>query len=122
MSRYTVATLRTAIAKINDSLLREGSDTLLDQGGRNGYQAVDEYSVDSDGNRIGSGITRNICCGTSRECGDAAWSYYDTKVNQMENKVKFADAVVNWLRAGCRDVDHIYCLAEAAGLLDSGGL
>lgn len=72
--RFTVKDLRSVIADIN--VLLEGSPIRLIVGGRNGCQAVDEYPVDTDGNRIGSGINRNVCCGTSKECAFAAWQHY----------------------------------------------
>ena len=77
MARYTVCALRDNVDKINGWLKDGGYTTRLEAGGRNGYQAIDEYSVDADGDRIGSGVNRNVCCGTSRECGDAAYDYYN---------------------------------------------
>jgi len=123
MSRFTISNLRADIAKINGYLLEEGSDTLLVEQGRNNYQGVDEYPIDAQGNRIGSGVNRNVCCGTPRECSDAAWSYYDTKFNalrraKLEKKAEFADTVVALLRDGCTDISTIYELAGLAGLFD----
>jgi hypothetical protein len=54
-----------------------GYSVRLTTGGRNGYQAVDEYNVFPDGSRNGSGVNRNICCGTSRECVSAAYDYWN---------------------------------------------
>ena len=74
--RVTVTGLRAGIDELNCQLESDGSKIRLETGGRNGYQAVDEYSVDNDGERIGSGVNRNVCCGSSRECYDAAWTHY----------------------------------------------
>ena len=84
MARYTVKTLSNHVDKINGWLKDSGYTGRLEVGGRNNYQAVDEYSVDADGNRIGSGVNRNVCCGTSRECGDAADFYYGGCVRARE--------------------------------------
>jgi len=75
-SRYTVTSLRDDINGLNIWLEECGSSIRLECGGRNGYQAVDEYSVDNDGKRIGSGVNCTVCCGSSRECYDAAMSHY----------------------------------------------
>jgi hypothetical protein len=76
MSRFTVKNLREEIAEINDLFAGDGFSIRYEVGARNGYQAVDEYSVHPDGSRNGSGVNRNICCGSSRECSDAAWTAY----------------------------------------------
>lgn len=80
---YTISCLRRNIAQINGWLESDGSTIRLIEQGRNGYQAVDEYSVDVDGNRIGSGVNRNVCCGSSRECYDAAVSHYYVESNRL---------------------------------------
>ena len=76
MSRFTITDLRRDIVKINGWMEEHGWPERLVAGGRNGYQAVDEFSVDADGNRIGSGVNRNVCCGSSRECGLEAHAHY----------------------------------------------
>lgn len=77
MARITVVTLRGSIAEIN-AWLEDGSYSVrLETGGRNGYQAVDEYSVWPDGSRNGSGVNRTVCCGSSRECVSAAYDYWN---------------------------------------------
>jgi hypothetical protein len=76
MARVTVVTLRDSVDEINGWLEDAGSTTRLETGGRNGYQAVDEYSVLPDGSRENSGCNRNVCCGTSRECVSAAYGYW----------------------------------------------
>jgi hypothetical protein len=76
MARVTIARLRTVIADINGWLEEGGFSVRLEEGGRNGYQAVDEYSVWPSGARHGSGVNCNIQCGTARECVDAAASHY----------------------------------------------
>jgi len=77
MSRVTVVTLRNAVAEVNGWLEDAGSTTRLETGGRNGYQAIDEYSVRPDGAREGSGCNRMVCGGSSRECRDAAYGYWN---------------------------------------------
>ena len=76
MSRFTIMDLRRAIVKINGWMEEEGWPERFIEQGRNGYQAVDEYSVDADGNRIGSGVNRMVCGGTSRECSHAVHAEY----------------------------------------------
>jgi hypothetical protein len=73
---FTITDLRANIAEINDSLAHWGFSFRLREAGRNGYQAVDEYFVYPDGTPMASGAVRNVCCGSSRECSDAAWSHY----------------------------------------------
>jgi hypothetical protein len=75
-SRFTVVDLRSDIAKINGWLESEGAPFRLETGGRNGYQAVDEYPVDSAGSRIGTGVNRNVECGSSKDCSLAAFRHY----------------------------------------------
>ena len=77
MARVTVVTLRNTVDEVNGWLEDAGLSTRLETGGRNGYQAVDEYSVLPDGSREGSGCNRNVCCGSSRECRDAAYGYWN---------------------------------------------
>jgi len=76
MARFTITDLRRDIAKINGWMEEHGWAERLVEQGRNGYQAVDEYSVDADCNRIGSGVNRNVCCGSSRECSLEAFAHY----------------------------------------------
>jgi hypothetical protein len=73
MTRFTAKDLESEVARMNDILFRANSPNRFECGGRNGYQAVDEYSVNPDGSRKGSGIDRNVGCGTSRECSRYAW-------------------------------------------------
>ena len=84
--RFTIKSLRQAIVDINECLENDGSSIRLEEGGRNGYQAVDEYSVDADGNRLGSGVNRNVCCGSSRECACASWEHYNAERRRMDRK------------------------------------
>jgi len=81
---FTVTDLRNTITDINYSLSTIGSKIRFETGGRNGYQAVDEYSVDDNGERIGSGVNRNVCCGSSRECSEATWVAYYNEHNRIE--------------------------------------
>jgi hypothetical protein len=82
MSRFTITDLRADLAKINGWMEEHGWSERLEESGRNGYQAVDEYSVDDDGNRIGSGVNRNVCCGSSRECSREARDHYSALYRQ----------------------------------------
>jgi len=86
MARYTITTLRNEIETINQSLLDIGSLKRLEISPRNGYQAVDIYSVDTDGNRPNSGVDRNLECGSSRECGESSWSWYYSEANRIERE------------------------------------
>jgi hypothetical protein len=81
MARVTIATLRDAVDEINGWLEEGGFSVRLETGGRNGYQAVDEYSVWPSGARHGSGVNYNVCCGTSRECVFAAYDQYNARCN-----------------------------------------
>ena len=103
-ARYTVSTLRSEIDKINGYLEYDGIPVRFEAGGRNGYQAVDEYSVDADCARIGSGVDRTVCCGSSRECGDAAWARKKDLDNCML-RAKCADLQARAAWAGRNDYD-----------------
>ena len=82
MSRYTISNLRTDIAKINDWCKSDGIPVRLIEQGRNGYQAIDEYPVDANGDRIGTYVNRNVCSGSSRECSQAAFAWYGAQVQR----------------------------------------
>jgi hypothetical protein len=84
--RFTIKSLRSAIEAINDCLEGDGSSIRLEERGRYGYQAVDEYSVDADGNRMGSGVNRNVCCGSSKECACASWEHYYAERRRRDRK------------------------------------
>ena len=73
MTRFTVRDLDSEVQRMNDMLRRANSPKRFERGGRNGYQAIDEYSVNPDGSRVNSGIDRTVGCGTSRECSRYAW-------------------------------------------------
>jgi len=81
-SYYTIRNLREDIAKVNKWLADDNFSVRFEEQGRNGYQAVDEYSVHPDGSRNGSGVNRNICCGSSRECMTALYYAYNILVAQ----------------------------------------
>lgn len=68
MTRFTVRDLDSEVQRMNDMLRRANSPKRFERGGRNGYQAIDEYSVNPDGSRVNSGVDCNVGCGTSREC------------------------------------------------------
>ena len=75
-ARYTVCDLRQDVAKVNDWAEKDGFPVRLECGGRNGYQAVDEYPVNVDGARVGSGVNRTVQTGSSKDCGFAALDWY----------------------------------------------
>ena len=75
--RYTGKMLREDVDKINGWCADDGIPVRLIVQGRNGYQAIDEYPVDESGLRIGTYVNRNVCCGSSRECGHAASQWYN---------------------------------------------
>ncbi len=77
MSRVTVVTLRNTVDEVNGWLEDAGLLTRLEERGRNGYQAIDEYSVRPDGSREGSACNYNVCSGSSRECVEAAYAYWN---------------------------------------------
>ncbi len=77
MPRFTITDLRMEIVKVNGWMESHGWPERLEERGRNGYQAVDEYSVDANGDRIGSGVNCNVCCGTSRECRFEVHNHYN---------------------------------------------
>jgi hypothetical protein len=106
MSRVTIATLRASIVTINDWLEKAGHSVRLEEGGRNGYQAVDEYSVHADGSRKGSGCNRNVCCGSSRECVAAAYDHWNACCRRADraalaDKSECGDHNEEWPDDGC---------------------
>ena len=93
MARFTITDLRVAVKKINEWCAEDGIPFRLIEQGRNGYQAIDEYSTELDGRRIGSGVNRNVCCGTSRECADAAHMWHNevsARWEKEKNEAKLA--------------------------------
>jgi|GEM_PF-3807516 len=83
---FTVVDLRNNLEVINKALEKYGFDFRLRESGRNGYQAVDEYYVHPDGTPHEDGAVRNICCGSSRECNDAARQHYYSRYNKAYRK------------------------------------
>lgn len=84
--RYTAKRLAERIETINGWLENDGSLIRFECGGRNGYNAVDEYSVDLNGKRIGSGCNRNVGCGTPRECVGYAEQAYSNEISRMRRE------------------------------------
>jgi hypothetical protein len=95
-ARFTVVDLRADLSKINGWMEEHGWSERLEEGGRNGYQAVDEYSVHPDGSRNGSGVNRNVECGSARECSIAAHNHYNAvhrrRARQAEQSAQPAPA------------------------------
>ena len=69
MARYTITDLRAALERYNQQLVDGGCVYYLREHGRNGYQAVDLYKVESDGHHS---CQRQVAGGSSRECADEA--------------------------------------------------
>ncbi len=82
-SRYTITNLRSDLEKLNSYLEEAGSLLRIEENGRNGYQAVDEYEIDESGERPNS-CRRMVCGGTSRECYDAAYDWYQGVIRRIE--------------------------------------
>ena len=76
MARYTITDLRDYVKNVNGWMAEINSDIRFETNGRNGYQAVDQYRVDENGDRIGSGVDRNVATGSSRECSNALSDHY----------------------------------------------
>ena len=79
MQRFTKTDLAAGIDDLNNQLEAAGALIRYEVGGRNGYQAVDEYPIDVAGNRVGSHVNRMVGSGSSRQtfqetqlacCGD----------------------------------------------------
>ena len=84
MSRYTPKMLDDDIESFNAELKRHGILKRFEHGGRNGYQTVDEYSVDANGIRIGTGVDSMVGAGTSREClGCVRQRFSDLRVSHF---------------------------------------
>jgi len=82
MGKFTRSQLEANIEDYNSSMESHGILKRFISGGRNGYQAADEYSVDENGNRIGSGVDRNVGCGTSREVDSYCRERHYILINQ----------------------------------------
>lgn len=96
MARFTLTTLRGGIEEINGWLASAGAKVRFEVGGRNGYQAVDEYTVDTDGNRLGSGVNRMVGSGTFKQTYDEAYEAYNGILRKIErNKQKALKDLVN---------------------------
>jgi hypothetical protein len=81
--RFGPKQLEESVQRYNEAMAADGVLKRFVVGGRNGYQAADEYTVDADGNRIGSGVDRNVGCGTSREVD----RYCEIRHYQLRNAV-----------------------------------
>ncbi len=68
MSRYTARRLEEDVEQFNERLKTAGCLKRFEVGGRNGYTAVDQYSVTEDGDRPCSGVDCMVAAGTPREC------------------------------------------------------
>lgn len=86
MGRFTVKDLRETCDQYNGYLTECGSLKRVECGGRNGYQAVDVYSVNEDGARTNSGVDRNLEAGSSRECANAVSDFYNAEYRRINDK------------------------------------
>jgi len=77
MSRFTISDLRAGIEEFNNGLAEAGARVRFVEQGRNGYQAVDLYNVDPEGNRPDS-CQSMVGSGTSRE------AYHETQVRYYQ--------------------------------------
>lgn len=73
MANITIKDLRNEIEQANRYLSHSGSNYFLREQGRNGYQAVDVYSVGDTGK---TGCIRMLEGGSSRECVAAVQTFH----------------------------------------------
>jgi len=67
MTRYTRSQLIEDLKTYNKQLEAKGSSLRFEYGHRNGYHAIDEYTL---GRKAGC-VDRNVTCGKPRECATA---------------------------------------------------
>ena len=83
--RYGPKQLEIDVARLNTELRDLFCLKRFEVGARNNYQTVDEYSVNENGERIGSGVDSNVACGTSREVYAATETrYYQICLDNMK--------------------------------------
>jgi len=93
--RITTRHLNELAESLNQQLEEKGSLLRIEIGGRNGYQAADCYRVDESGKRIGSGIERNIGCGTPREVCNYCKQWFWIELNHVqEQKIKSLESML----------------------------
>ncbi len=66
MSRFTVEHLRARVDEFNSWLTDAGALVRFEVSNHNGYMAVDEYMIDTYGNRFGKGINRTVGSGNPK--------------------------------------------------------
>jgi hypothetical protein len=85
--RYGPKQLESDVARLNSELADLCCLKRFEVGARNNYQAVDEFSVNENGARIGSGVDCNVACGTSREVYAATETrYFQICLDNMKGK------------------------------------
>ncbi len=85
-TRYTAKNLAERVEQINEWLAEDNSPIRFETGGRNGYTAVDEYSVDTDGSRVNSGYNRTVGYGTPRRCAAYTNEAYGNEVARLRRE------------------------------------
>jgi hypothetical protein len=77
--RFTYADLLWEIGQINKWFEADNFSVRLEAKGRYGACAVDEYCVNPDGSRNGSGVLRTVATGTAKECKYKALEAYNER-------------------------------------------
>ena len=86
MPRYTPTKLQSDIRYFNEQLVDIGINKRFEYSPRYEWQAIDEYSVDDGGTRIGSGCDFNVETGTSLECYNAMHIRYLQLIGALNQK------------------------------------
>jgi hypothetical protein len=84
MQRFTKTDLAQGVERLNEQLEEAGALIRYEVGGRNGYQATDEYPVDAAGKRIGTHVNRMVGSGTSRE------TYQETQTACLQHLLRLS--------------------------------
>lgn len=121
--RITITDLRNTVEQYNRYLASCGSMKRLREQGRNGYQAVDIYTLDPDSkDREFKNGCNNLACGTARECCDHVYDFYNDEFRRIEKAknaklVEFAKSVVSILTAKGAKVSDIRAAAVRTDVL-----
>jgi hypothetical protein len=70
--RYTANALKVDVELLNKELEKQGNEFRFVVGGRNGYTAIDLATVEQMKRHVS---TRNLECGTPRECLNACYQF-----------------------------------------------
>lgn len=120
--RVTYKTLGEEVSKFNVYLESDGIPKRFECGRRNGYTALDVYSVNADGVRENSGVDCNACCGSPRECCEAVYDTYRQLYSDhfLKPKAEFADFVLGVVANSVPDngdLDKIFSEAVRRGYI-----